>query len=1231
MPDATRSAVDPAATNTDDPAAHTPAVAPTAAGRYVLGDEIAHGGMGTVYRATDAAFGREVAIKVLQERFAPDSGTARRFADEARITGQLQHPGIPPAHDLGTLPDGRPFLAMKLIKGRTLDQLLAARPDAAADRGRFLAIYEQVCQAIAYAHSRGVIHRDLKPANVMVGAFGEVQVMDWGLAKVLGARPGDTDDPEETRAGTLVVSLRDSDGSFTQAGSVLGTPAYMPPEQAIGVVGKVDRRSDVFGLGAILAVILTGQPPFAGESVETSRLKATQGQLGECFARLDASGAEPDLVALCQCCLAPLPADRPAAADEVAQAVAGLRVAADERARRAEVDRVRLEGERATAEARAAERRRRRRLLLGAAALVVVLAVGGLAAVLVVQRRANDELADKNAELAAAAQRERDKFELATDAIRAYHTGASEDVLLREPGFEKLRAKLLADAGAFYRKLEARVGENPDRATRLALARGYAALGKLNEQAGSTTGALADYGRAEQLLAGLAAAAPTDAEALRELAEVRMSVADVHGVRGDKPTQYASSAQAVEAAEAAAAAAPEDLNAALTLARALGQRALFASEAERQRLEYRAVPLAERVVAARPGDPKATSELAELLVLVELRLDKQGTTEDLLRIDDRRIALLETAVQARPDDPEYRHALTKAIRVKGVTQQFLKRPAEALPLYQRAVDAEKALVEEYPAVFPYHHSLAGYQRDVATALNMIGRQEDALAAARASAATLVQFVARHPDRPNLARTFAGSTTDVANTLRSFGRSDEALAVYDRAVTVLNRLAADRPIPPDVRFALGNTLNERAFLLLTTGRPKDAVPDAEKARDLYAELARSDMNDRLVGRNLVTAWGVLGQALRLSGRTAEAVAAGDRSVELAEVLAGEPAATNDDQRALRWALGEAQVAVSEAGDLSRAWAFRERMLAVAEKLVATDPKSERSRSDLALALNAVAVARHTQGRPAEARHLSDQAIAELERLAADYPRTVDYRERLAIILGNVANLAEQDGDRAEALKVNERAVGLLERVIVEAPNDAYCQRALALRLTAMAKLHRRLGQTSEAAALIERAAALTAKLASKHPDALPYINPRVVALEGLAAQRAAEGRPAEAGALVRMALDAIRSVTKPDLDLLGARAWAEATYAGLAPRDPALVAGVAGPVVAIAIGEWYARQAVATLREMAAQGYANHRALETGEAYDAIRDRPDFKALVAELKAKAAAARRPREVVPPPGK
>jgi tetratricopeptide (TPR) repeat protein len=353
--------VEPNATPGDGADATQTAVAPTGTLRYALGGEIARGGMGVIYRATDATLGREVAVKVLQEKYCPESGAARRFADEARIAGQLQHPAIPPVHDLGILPDGRPFLAMKLIKGHTLKVLLGARLDPAHEQGRFVAVFEQVCQGLAYAHAHGVIHRDLKPANIMVGAFGEVQVMDWGLAKVLGARPpGASADPIETTGGTEVRSLREDDGSLTQAGSVLGTLAFMPPEQAVGAVGKVDMRSDVFGLGAILAVVLTGQPPFAASSGETLRIQAAQGKVDDCFARLDASGADPGLVALCKACLAPNQADRPADGGAVAVAVARLRQAADERARRAEIDRVRAEAERAKADAQTREQRKRR-------------------------------------------------------------------------------------------------------------------------------------------------------------------------------------------------------------------------------------------------------------------------------------------------------------------------------------------------------------------------------------------------------------------------------------------------------------------------------------------------------------------------------------------------------------------------------------------------------------------------------------------------------------------------------------------------------------------------------------------------------------------------------------------------------------------------------------------------------------------------------------------------------
>ncbi|MEM0926343.1 MAG: serine/threonine-protein kinase [Planctomycetota bacterium] len=157
--------------------------------RYRLEGEIARGGMGAILKGRDTDLGRDLAIKVLLDHHKNDPRVIERFIEEAQIGGQLQHPGIAPVYELGQFADRRPFFSMKLIKGETLSRLLGERTDPAEDRGRFIGIFEQICQTMAYAHARGVIHRDLKPANVMVGAFGEVQVMDWGLAKVLSSEP----------------------------------------------------------------------------------------------------------------------------------------------------------------------------------------------------------------------------------------------------------------------------------------------------------------------------------------------------------------------------------------------------------------------------------------------------------------------------------------------------------------------------------------------------------------------------------------------------------------------------------------------------------------------------------------------------------------------------------------------------------------------------------------------------------------------------------------------------------------------------------------------------------------------------------------------------------------------------------------------------------------------------------------------------------------------------------
>jgi serine/threonine protein kinase len=183
----------------------------THAGRYHLEGLIGYGGMGDVYRAHDPDFRRSLAVKVLKEEFKDRPEMVTRFLEEAKITGQLQHPGVPPVHEIGRLADGRPFLAMKLIEGRTLADLLAERKAPSGSLPRFLLIFEQVCQAVAYAHSRRIIHRDLKPANVMVADFCEVQVMDWGVAKTLA--PQDQKRASSDEAARITVSPFSTQGS----------------------------------------------------------------------------------------------------------------------------------------------------------------------------------------------------------------------------------------------------------------------------------------------------------------------------------------------------------------------------------------------------------------------------------------------------------------------------------------------------------------------------------------------------------------------------------------------------------------------------------------------------------------------------------------------------------------------------------------------------------------------------------------------------------------------------------------------------------------------------------------------------------------------------------------------------------------------------------------------------------------------------------------------------------
>jgi serine/threonine protein kinase len=283
--------------------------APDLAGtRYRLVDKLGEGGMGAVYRVQDTALERQVALKVLNPTGASRE-MAARLSREAKIIAQLEHPGIVPVHDVGTLADGRVFYTMKLVQGKRLDR----HPSELASLPGRLRVFQKICGAVAFAHAHGVLHRDLKPENIMVGPFGEVLVMDWGLAKML--RSPDADHPQATNATLAPAGA----AGATAHGAVLGTPGYMAPEQARGEIQSLDERADVFALGAILQFLLTLENAGGGQTALTQNAERKRPASGD----LSIQHRLPrPLRAICQKAMSPEPSARYPGARELARDIA---------------------------------------------------------------------------------------------------------------------------------------------------------------------------------------------------------------------------------------------------------------------------------------------------------------------------------------------------------------------------------------------------------------------------------------------------------------------------------------------------------------------------------------------------------------------------------------------------------------------------------------------------------------------------------------------------------------------------------------------------------------------------------------------------------------------------------------------------------------------------------------------------------------------------------------------
>lgn len=522
-------------------------VPPPDTARYSFRAFIARGGMGEVWCGYDQELQREVAIKIVRHMLA---GAPPRFQAEARRVAQMQHPGIVPVHDLGTLPDGRPFFVMRLINGRNLEEILLERTDLPSSLSQFVPIFEQICQAVAYAHARPepILHRDLKPSNIMLGAFGEVQVMDWGIARELGQTTPEVPTPNapdletESRPGTQTPRAR-TQHPRTRTGVMLGTAAYAAPEQVRGELACIGTQVDVFGLGSILCVILTGQPPYCGDDAAQVQDRARRADLADAWKRLDACGADVELINLTKACLDPMPSARPTSAREVAQRLAEHRMQVEQRLRRAELE-VALGEERARQQLTASRLKteaqaQRARLFLGAALvssalLLLALVLGGEA---YTRYCAEQEAVARREVALKAEQKAREREAVAQGVAEVFKRVQQEMVdlvdtkLSRNPGLQPF-------AVALYDKLlgalETDLSSRPDdKLLRELVVENFIARAWNAHNLGDTAEALKEYRRAETHLADIVKEQAPLRVRLRHTFVIN-NIGWVHSSRGEK-------------------------------------------------------------------------------------------------------------------------------------------------------------------------------------------------------------------------------------------------------------------------------------------------------------------------------------------------------------------------------------------------------------------------------------------------------------------------------------------------------------------------------------------------------------------------------------------------------------------------------------------------------------------------------------------------------------------------
>ena len=747
-------------------------------------------GLGAVFVALDSELNREVALKQILDHHADDPVSRQRFLLEAMATGGLEHPGIVPVYGLGTYGDGRPYYAMRFIRGDSLKEAVAAfhaDETLRSDPGRrslgllkLLRRFLAVCDAIDYAHSRGVLHRDLKPSNVVLGKHGETLVVDWGLAKAVGVA-----DPVVASDERPLVLSSSSAWAETLPGSALGTPSYMSPEQAGGDLQRVGPRSDVYSLGTTLYCLLTGRPPVEGDD-PVAVLRVVQRGDFPPPRRLDPS-IDPALDAVCLKAMALRPEDRyptpRALAEDIEHWMADEPVSAwrEPRVRRA----------------RRWERRHRTAVTATASGLLVALA--GMLSVLLIQARAYSDLTRSNAALSAANERERARFALAMDAVKLFHGEVSEEFLLKEKPFAALRTKLLRSAADFYIRLEGLLKVQADRPSRTALARAYDELGELTEKIGSQLEALAAHRRALAVRRELADSPQADAATRADVARSLLAVGLLQHRTADKSAALASFEEARRLADGLIKTVGEDerLQAVLGLAYQRIARVLEDSGAPAEALEAsrQSIAIMDGLADAHPDVAEFQSNLRTAYTGIGGLLLQLGKQADALHASKRALAIEQKLVDAHPDSMQFQSDLAHCHDRIGYELQLAGKPAEAQASFEQSLAIRQNLAHANPNVTTFQFHLSHIQQVMGWALRKAGKPAEALVAFQGAVAIMRRLVETNPEVTQWQSELALGLFYVGSLGHEAGRPDEGVASVRQAVTIWTRLAS--PAPTDL--------------------------------------------------------------------------------------------------------------------------------------------------------------------------------------------------------------------------------------------------------------------------------------------------------------------------------------------------------------------------------------------------------------------------------------------------